>query len=418
MKLRLLSCHCRFAMFVALLVAVLGLAACGGDSSGTSGGDETTAATNDAGSTEPIKIGAAMGMSGIMAGFDGPVAVGMELAVDELNAEREGDKRPLELEIVDFKSDRAQSAVAATQLLSKGAEVLVTSADFDFAAGAAFTAKEQDVVAISPAAGSPKFGKQGIGPLAFTMAAGSPNQGTVLAEYAYAQGYRKAFVMLDTFFDFNKATCGYFEERWAELEGTSIVGSDTFVNDDPSVSTQIDAIRGASPAADFIQICSQPPGGASAIRQIRAAGIDLPIQGSDAFDGEAWLDAVPNLSDFTYVTASNIFGDDPNPEVNRVVKELTERLGERPSNSLALYGYATIQAIAAGVDAAGTTDGPELAAAFEEFSELPTIVGPVSFNSEEHMDLTRPLAVMQVNNGKHEFIEYRGPERKPELRFE
>jgi len=44
----------------------------------------------------------------------------------------------------------------------------------------------------------------------------------------------------------------------------------------------------AAGKVDAIVFCSYLPGGSSAIRQIRAAGIDLPILASSTFDGTYW----------------------------------------------------------------------------------------------------------------------------------
>jgi branched-chain amino acid transport system substrate-binding protein len=61
--------------------------------------------------------------------------------------------------------------------------------------------------------------------------------------------------------------------------GGKIVDRDTFKNSDASLASQVTRLRTAMAAGkvDAIVFCSYLPGGSSAIRQIRAAGIDLPI---------------------------------------------------------------------------------------------------------------------------------------------
>ncbi len=45
-------------------------------------------------------------------------------------------------------------------------------------------------------------------------------------------------------------------------------------------------------------LCTMMPGGVSAVKQIRAAGIKAPILNGSGMDGSYWLSAVPDLSSF------------------------------------------------------------------------------------------------------------------------
>ena len=68
-------------------------------------------------------------------------------------------------------------------------------------------------------------------------------------------------------------------------------------------------------------LASFPPGGVSATRQLRAAGINQPLLGSESWDGDFWLEGVPNLSDFYLVTYGSVFGNDPRPDVAEFMKK-------------------------------------------------------------------------------------------------
>src|SRR5262249_49632713 len=162
-------------------------------------------------------------------------------------------------------------------------------------------------------------GPQGIGPYAFTPNWGTPTEGAVMAELAYKKGLRHPFLLIDTLVNYSKKLCSYFEDRWNQLAGKgSIAGKDTFSNMDPSIHTQVTRIRSTS-KADSVILCSFNPGGASATKQIRNGGINLPIVAGDGMDGNFWEKAIPNLKDFWYVTGASIFGDDPRPAINQFV---------------------------------------------------------------------------------------------------
>jgi branched-chain amino acid transport system substrate-binding protein len=67
-----------------------------------------------------------------------------------------------------------------------------------------------------------------------------------------------------------------------------VLGEDTFLNSDASIDAQITRINGLSAEPDVIMFCSYAPGGPSAIRQLRAAGIDQPIITGESMDGDYW----------------------------------------------------------------------------------------------------------------------------------
>ena len=179
---------------------------------------------------------------------------------------------------------------------------------------------------VSLCAGDPKFGVQGIGDLAFSMGIGTPAEGAIMAEWAHAQGWTKPFIFKDTQVEYTKKLADYFQARWEDGLGT-VAGHDTFNGQtDTSAAGQITRIKESD--ADFIAFTGAAGvGGAPIIKQIRAAGVDLPIIGGVAVDGVYWLDAVPNLSDFYNVNYSSLHGDDPIEGVQDFWARYAERFG-------------------------------------------------------------------------------------------
>ena len=124
-------------------------------------------------------------------------------------------------------------------------------------------------------------------------------------------------------------------------------------------------------------------------------------------DGAFWLGAVPDLSDFYFVTYASVFGDDPNPKVAELLAAYKELTGSDAATSGLVTGASSIEAFKLAAEQAGSTDGAALAAALEAFSAVDLTAGPTSFSPELHVNVTRPMAVMEVQKGKHAFIEYR-----------
>jgi branched-chain amino acid transport system substrate-binding protein len=380
------------------LVASLAMSSCVRSDTSESGDGE-----------DPIVIGAPVARTGFLQAYDGPVMAGAELAVEDINAKGGVLGRPLKIVYADTKSEIEQGSVAALEIVDESDAFIVT-VDYDFGGPAARVAQENGIVAFS-GAGSPKFGKEGIGDMAFSVSSGI-TESAVMAEFAYDQGWRKPYVIQDTTIEHTTLACDYFEERWRELAGAdSVSGKDTFKNDDPSIAGQVTRARNSD--ADFIALCSFNPGAAAAVKQIRGAGVELPIIGPVSFDGDYWLKGIPNLSNFYHTSNGSMFGDDPNDAVNELFARYEEKAGERAPSSFPLFGYAAVEAFAKAVEEAGTTDGEEVKAALESFSDEPLILGPTAYTEDCHAAVGRPQPVMEIQNGEPALVEYVEPESVP-----
>ena len=396
-----MSRHIGIAMIGALALAV---SACGSSESNSSTGSTSS---DDAG--KPIIIGAAVAKSGGFELYDNPQIDGMQYAIDQINADGGIDGRKLKIVTSDTKTDPAQVQSAAQDVLDQGADVVVTTPDYDFGAPAAIVASKAGKVSIG-GAGAPEYALQGLGPLHFNVYQGTPTEGVTLAQFAFTEKkWRHPYLLVDTSIAYSKSLCTEFEKSWTELAGAdSIVGKDTFVNSDPSVANQVSKVRAAS-SADFIVMCSYPPGGASAIRQLRTANVNLPILGGSGFDGTFWNEAIPDLSDFYNAAMASSAGDDTHPAINDFIKNVKFD----GSASYALFGYEIIETLKYGIEKAGTTEGKKLAAAIETMKDEDFLVGSTSYSSTCHAPVDRPLAMVGVTDGKAKLAGYIAPQAVP-----
>ena len=253
---------------------------------------------------EEVIIGFAIAQSGWMDAYDGPPLKGAMIAIEEFNAQGGILGHPIKAVVSDTKTDTVQGAKAATEVVAKGATFMVVSCDYDMGAPAATVADANKMVAISFCASDAKMGVQGIGPYAFTMNTPGQAEGAIAAAYGWKQGWRKAYALLDASIEYNKSVCHGFLEYWKKLGG-EVVGVDTFMQEDPSIASQITRYKQAAAAKgepEILAVCSYVPGAVSAIRQLRGAGIDAPIVSGDAMDGHYWAEGVPGLSHHYAVT--------------------------------------------------------------------------------------------------------------------
>lgn len=358
-------------------------------------------ATLPARGADDIVIGFAVAQSGPVEPYDLGGTRMAQLFIEHINARGGILGRKLKAVFSDTKSDRAQGAKAGLDVVRQDAAVVFVSCDYDFGAPAALQAQKAGVISVSLCAGDPKMGVLGVGPLSFTASMAAQVEGAALADWGYTrQGYRNAYVLLDTTIEYDKSVCAGFEWLFPQ-KGGKIVGSDTFKNDDPSIATQISRLRAtmSSGKVDAIMLCTYTPGGASATRQIRAAGIDLPLLNGVAMDGTYWLPSVPNLDNFYVAVQASIFGD-PRPEVKALFDAYTARFGETPLNTHAFPSYAWLQLWAKAVTTAGTTDAKAVVAEMEKFRNEPTVLGPRTFTAALHIQNTIPIIINKISGGK------------------
>lgn len=393
-------------------VACVGFAASAGATVGAgSEADSTPDGTGGAATGEPIVVGLSKGITGWWSAFDAPGLLGAEIAVDEINAAGGVDGRPFELQVCDAKSDVNQAAACGLELVESGVDIMLTTCDYDFGGPAAREANKVGMISIG-CAGATGFGVSGIGPYHYNTYAGNPAEAATMVEYGYNElGFRRPYLLRDETIEYSKNLCELIEQAWTDLAGEdSIAGVDTFLNDDPSISGQISRIRSSD--ADSVFLCSFIPGGGSALRQIRGAGIDLPIFGTSSFDGDYWIEAVPDLSDFWYPAPLSVWGD---PTDNPLIDAVVERTGSPPDVfTYLLHDYSAMYILKAAIEqAGGATDGDSLKAVLDTWVDEPTPTGPTTYTPDCHIPLDRPFGIVEITDGVRTYLGDFDPEHVP-----
>ncbi len=363
-----------------------------------------------ASAADPVKIGLVMSFSGWFQPIDASTVNGALLAVKEINAKGGVMGHPIEVLKFDNKSEPSLGADGALDVINKGAKAILFPSDFDFGAPGAFVAQQNNVISLSGAS-DPKFGVQGIGPYAYSISNAAQAQGAALAEWSHAKGWKTAYVLLDNTISYTKSLCGSFAKRWQEVAGDSaLLGQDTFLNNDPTIAAQVGRINALSNKPDVILLCSYAPGGPSAIRQLRAAGLNQPIITGESMDGDYWAGTTPNLSNFYVIDYGSVYGDDSNPEIKDFFERYQKEYGKRSDASYSLRGYSAIQAFAKAAEQAKSFDADKVAGALNTFKNEDLVIGPTTYTPELHIQTTRPMTIVQSQDGKFSFVTKISPE--------
>jgi branched-chain amino acid transport system substrate-binding protein len=395
---------------------VVALAGCGGDDSKSDGGGST----NSTSSTKPIVIGMAVGESGPIAGYDKEPTQAVELRVKKLNAAGGIDGRSIKLIKKNTQSDPEVGTNVANELVQAGAAAIITSCDFDFGSPAAIVAQANKIPGISLCASDPKFADtKTIGDYAFSFGPGADSDGVGSAEFAYNdRKWKKAFVLKDESIEYTNTVDKYFEKAWKDLGGT-IVGKDAFRGgDNVNVRSQATKMKQNASGADFIYLASWNPGAATAIRQLREAGIDTPILGTSALDGSATTEIAGKVSDLYHSTLGcYACSDNTRAGVPAYAKEFQSAAGSAPTTGYDLTGAALVDALAAAIKkTGGDTDGAKLRDALVSLGPLKTDAGTFPVATQTcHKPTAMPYDYVEIQGGKTSFVTAVAPKSIPDV---
>jgi branched-chain amino acid transport system substrate-binding protein len=353
----------------AILFAGGVLAGCG------SGGGTTSSAS---GLPKEIVIGAAIGKTGILAPYDASVAA-VERLVAETDEHGGIEGHNLRLIQADTQSNPQRAVVAAQEVVEQGANVMLSTCEALTADAEAKIAEEHDLINFTLCENAPGFGPPTTGQLSFSANPSLLSESSAGASFLHSKGIKRPFLFRDTAYTYGKADCSGFEQAWKHLGG-EIAGSADFKITDQVVAPQVDAL--ANSDADAVAMCSSPPGGAAAIKQIRAAGIDVPILASSGFDGTFWTKGIPDLNDIYYTSNGSIY-DPPDAATGKLLRKLKRAGVNTDVSTNLLSAYAAGQLILAAIRETDSVDGKAMADALEAKPHK-TIVGWVHYSEDDH----------------------------------
>jgi branched-chain amino acid transport system substrate-binding protein len=353
-------------------------------------------------------IGAAIAKTGLLSAYDVPAWTAFQMEIASVNAKGGVNGHQIKLITADTKSVIPNGATVAKQLLGQGAQMLVVSCDYDFGSPAAGVAQAAGKVSMSLCAQSPLFGVQGIGDKAYTVSEDVVTEGAVVATFARKQkNLKNTFLLVDDTLQYDRGLCDGYKKAFTALGG-KIAGQANWSGKDPSIAAEITQFQ--SSGADSLMLCSFPPDGSGALRQLTAAGVKVPILSGGGMDGTYWVSAVPHISNFFITTQVSVFGNDADPAVNSFVKAYAKQTGKPPVTAYAAVGYSAAQALVAALQGTGgDASGSAVAAKLDSFKNQPLLIGPTTFSATDHIPLDRPMVVIQYTDGKPQFLTRQAP---------
>lgn len=290
----------------------------------------------------PITLGAIIPLSGEVAAVGVPIERAAKLAVQEINRGGGIGGRLLQLSVRDGRCDAREAVNAAETFIS------IDHVPIIFAGGCssetlavAPLAERARVILFSPSATSPEI--TNAGEYVFRNAPSDASQGRLLAEAAFARGYKKVGILQEQT-DYAVGISTVFGARFQELGGS--VKIETYRSD--AVDVKDDLVNLKNSDIDALLFVVQAPAKADLILdQLPETAIQPPLFTNDvALGASAFIDEDHAQDHAVYIEgliAADLGVDEGNPLYQEFIKKYKDAYGEEAA--FPLYAALSYDAI-------------------------------------------------------------------------
>ncbi|MGH2596392.1 MAG: ABC transporter substrate-binding protein [Actinomycetota bacterium] len=372
-------------------IAALAFALClmGVACSSNSSSSGTSGSPGAGGSGEPIIIGFPADLTTDWSYYDSPMEEGAQFAIDQINASGGLLGRQLELKTIDMRDDVAQGAKVTQQLIDEGAVYLIgTVGDGILAEGSVACAAG---VPISTGLGTAPTLVGDMGPCAYQLVMSDNIQAATMAEYALAQGYKTAYVLGSNDIPYTKNLPLYFSAAFQHGGGT-VVGSDEYKTGAGDYSAVVTKLASVQPAPDAVYTPMYIPDSVVFLRQLRQAGLTMPVLSADGNADNAPLDAGAKAIEGLTFTNSVCPADQV---VKSFYADYNKQYGKDPSSYVAVIGYDEINILKSAIEAANSATPADIIAALAHVDYAGISGHPVMDPTTRRVN--KPAAIVQVN---------------------
>ncbi len=338
-----------------------------------------------------VKIGLYLPMTGAAAAMGQMVWEGVQTA-HQMQPQLLG--QPVELVLLDTRSDRIESANAVSRLIERDqvAAILGEVISSDTLAGVPI-AERAGIPDLSPTATSPLVtqGKR----FAFRAAYVDDLQGKVAARFAWENLHaRRVAVLIDQAQDYCVGLANFFIQEF-KRRGGEIVSTSYIQTGDQDFSAQISALKGQHP--DLIYAPNYYAEDALLAKQLKDLGVQTPVLTGDGAQVPELISIGGDAVNGMYFTAL-FHRHGVNSELGRRFMTAYEQTYHKQLDAFAALGGESYFLLAAAINKAGNLNGAQIAQALAETRNFPGVTGSITMGPDHNP--IKGVTVIKVENGK------------------
>ncbi|MDI6709462.1 MAG: ABC transporter substrate-binding protein [Bacillota bacterium] len=359
------------------------------------------------GELEPYKIGAVIDISGSAASLGEPERDTLEMLVEELNAKGAIDGHPVDLVILDNKSNETEAVLAAKRLIDQDKVLAVLGCSTSGPTLAMLdTIQKANVPLISLAASAKIVEPVGERRWVFKTAQSDILVANKIARYLLEKGLKDvAFLSMNNAYGDSGREC--FEKAAADM-GLNIVVKEKFEATDKDMTSQIAKVKASKAQATVVWAI--PPSAAIVTKNYHDMGLQIPLIHTHGIGNKAFIDLAGEAADGVILPVGKILvaeqlpDNDPQKQVLlEYIAAYGKKYNERPSTfgGHAHDGFSlAVKALAeAGPDRAKIRD------ALESITGYAGISGVFTLSPRDHNGLGEDSMVMvEIRDGKWQLM--------------
>jgi len=135
------------------------------------------------------------------------------------------------------------------------------------------------------------------------------------------------------------------------------------------------------------------------LKQLRQAGINLPVVGGDGYDSPLLIEVGGDAANNTYFTTHAFVGEGASPKVKAFSDAYKKATGNEPENAFAPLGYDTVKLMADAIKRAGEPDPAKIRDALAATSGLEGVTGTITYRPGISVP-DKSVSVIGVKDGK------------------
>jgi len=340
-----------------------------------------------------IKIGFQVPLTGPAATDGKSAQIACEMAIEDINAAGGVLGQKLQLVTYDDQAKSDQAIFTANKLIGEDGVKLVVNGSYSASGRAAAPVfQKAGVVMIAAYGVHPDITRAG--DYMFRLVHLGPPQGAATALYiGETLGLKKiSTITMDN--DYGQATMDGFLEA-APKYGIEVLNKYSYSLKDRQFGSIVASVKRDNP--DGVYATGYFFTGGPLVAQLRAAGITVPIVGSQAFDSEKFIEIAGPAAEGTYIIDS--FDRDRKDEaLQKFFTGFKERAGYAPEGVAAIT-YSAVKLMADGIKRANSAEPDKVRDALAATKDFPLLEGSMNgFNSLHEMIM--PIHVNEIKDGK------------------
>lgn len=283
-------------------------------------------------SSDVIKVGVPLPLTGDVAQYGVAIKEGIQLHVDQINAEGGINGKKLEVDYQDTKGDIQEAINIFKKMASNKVDVIIGEAISSNTLAISELAQKAQIPLIAPTATAFDVTKDK--DYVFRVTFTDPYQGVALAKYLKKEGYTDIALLKNTSNDYSIGVSEALKKQ-AEADGLKVY-EETYTKDDKDFKTVLTKIKNASVKAVVIPDYYNTIG--LILSQAKEIGLEANYFGGDGWDGIQ--ESFANLAEGA-VFASQFTPEDDSSIVQDFIAKYKEKFSKEPIIFSAL-GYDSV----------------------------------------------------------------------------